>query len=382
MNNSGTIIGVLGGGQLGRMLAMEARRMGMRVIQWTGGESSGAETLADEVITAPFDDAEALQLFIEKSDVVTVEFENIPVSTLEKIQESTPVYPNPSAIAICQNRETEKQFLTDNDIPTVPYYMVNSAEELAVALDNLKSDVIIKTAQFGYDGKGQLAVDYTPDLDAKEIWSHFADAGVKAIVEKKIDLTGEISVMVVRSHTGETRAYDPAENIHRNHILDLSIVPARLPQDKLEQAKEIAIQVAQALDYYGVIGVEFFIDQDNNLLVNEMACRPHNSGHHTIDACVSSQFEQQARIVAKLPLGSTELTQPVVMWNLLGDLWPSAEEQPNWDAIHQTPGAKLHLYGKKVAKDKRKMGHATFTAGTVEEALANAEKCRQHFNWA
>jgi len=381
MSADGKCIGVLGGGQLGRMLAIEARRMGFRVLQWTGGEQSGAETFSDEIITQSFSDTEALQTFIEKSDVVTVEFENIPVDTLRLIEKSRPVFPKPEAIAICQNRETEKQFLTNHQIPTVPYRMVNNEEELSQALVELNSDVIIKTAQFGYDGKGQLAVDQDTNLTPTQIWAHFAEEKVKAIVEKKIDLAGEISVMVVRDQQGHTQAFDPAENIHHHHILDLSIVPARLPKQKIAEAQTLAIKVAESLNYVGVIGVEFFIDQNQNLLVNEMACRPHNSGHHTIDACVSSQFEQQARIVMGLSLGSTELIKPVVMWNILGDLWNDDGSEPNWEIIHQIPGAKLHLYGKKNAKAKRKMGHVTFTANTIEESLENAKKAKRALGW-
>ena len=366
-------IGVLGGGQLGRMLALEARHMGYRVLQWTGGDRSGAELLADEAIYGAFDDAKAKEEFLSKVDVVTVEFENIPRELVSEISESKPTYPSAEAIAICQDRELEKTFLKENGIPTTPFRIVQNATELASALEEIEGDVIIKTAQFGYDGKGQLALPVENRPPVEEAWSQFE--GVRAIVEKKVDLASELSVMVVRGRDGEMLTYDPAENEHQRHILHLSIVPARLSAQLQEEARQIAMQVVEKLDYVGVIGVEFFLNQDGELLVNEMAPRPHNSGHHTLDACETSQFEQQLRAVAGLPLGSTALLKPVVMWNLLGDIWPSADEMPDWSSVLSTSGAHLHLYGKQGAKAKRKMGHATFTAETVDEALSKAENC-------
>ena len=366
-------IGVLGGGQLGRMLALEARRMGYRLVQWTGGDQSGAERLADEVIYGAFDDETALASFLDQVDVVTVEFENIPKELIETIANDKPIFPRAEAIAVCQDRELEKNFLKAHEIPTTPFRIVESAAELDQALSELSGDVIVKTARDGYDGKGQLALPMEDRPSAEEAWKHFE--GRRAIVEKKVDLAGEISVMVVRGQDGEVVSYDPAENEHRNHILHLSIVPARLPESALQEAQEIARKVAEKLEYVGVIGVEFFINQDGQLLVNEMAPRPHNSGHHTLDACLTSQFEQQLRAVVGLPLGSTELMKPVVMWNLLGDLWKSANEQPDWSPVLSTAGARLHLYGKQSAKSQRKMGHVTICADSVEEALSKTQRC-------
>jgi len=245
-------------------------------------------------------------------------------------------------------------------------------------MEEIPGDVIIKTVTDGYDGKGQMLVrDNSERANAHDIWADFDNN--LAIVEKRIDLAAELSVMCVRGQDGETIAYDPAENQHRNHILDISIIPARLPNELLEKAKNIAKQVTQALGYVGVIGVEFFVDQSGELLVNEMAPRPHNSGHHTLDACATSQFEQQLRAICKLPLGSTRLTQPAVMLNLLGDIWKNPTTPPDWTLIHKTPGAKLHLYGKSHAKAGRKMGHVTFAAETIEEALSQANVCRKHY---
>lgn len=371
-------IGVLGGGQLGRMLALEARRMGYRVVQWTGGDMSGAERLADHAITEPFDSESALEEFTQIADVVTVEFENIPSNLVEIIANTMPVMPATSAVSICQNREQEKNFLRKNNIPTTEFVVVNNANSLQTAMEEIPGDVIIKTVTDGYDGKGQMLVrDNSERANAHDIWADFDNN--LAIVEKRIDLAAELSVMCVRGQDGETIAYDPAENQHRNHILDISIIPARLPNELLEKAKNIAKQVTQALGYVGVIGVEFFVDQSGELLVNEMAPRPHNSGHHTLDACATSQFEQQLRAICKLPLGSTRLTQPAVMLNLLGDVWKNPTTPPDWTLIHKTPGAKLHLYGKSHAKAGRKMGHVTFTAETIEEALSQANVCRKHY---
>ena len=371
-------IGVLGGGQLGRMLALEARRMGYRIVQWTGGEMSGAERLSDYAITEPFDSAAALQEFLDVADVVTVEFENIPSALVESIAKTKPVMPATPAVSICQNRELEKNFLREHGIPTTDFAVVNDSDSLQAALEKIPGDVILKTVTDGYDGKGQLLVrDNSERARAQDIWKEFDNN--LAIVEKRIDLASELSVMCVRGQDGETIAYDPAENQHRNHILDISIVPARLPQELLDKARDIAKKVTQALGYVGVIGVEFFVDQSGELLVNEMAPRPHNSGHHTLDACATSQFEQQLRAICKLPLGSTRLTQPAVMLNLLGDIWPGPTEAPDWTPIHKTSGAKLHLYGKSHAKPGRKMGHVTFTAETIEEALSQANFCRDYY---
>lgn len=364
-------IGVLGGGQLGRMLALEARRMGYRVMMWTGGDDSGAARLADIVLLDSFDSDTAFETFTSTASVVTVEFENIPRDLINRVAEKVPVMPSTKAVSICQNREREKTFLRENGIPTTEFEVVKGVADLELALEKISGDVIIKTLEDGYDGKGQLLVkDDGERKSAQEIWEEFG--GHDAIVEQRIDLAGELSVICVGGQDGEVLTYDPAENEHVNHILDVSIVPARLSVELQREVQEIARDVTVALGYVGVMGVEFFIDKAGKLLVNEMAPRPHNSGHHTIDACATSQFEQQLRVVCGLPLGSTRLIQPVVMLNLLGDIWPAPNEFPDWTPIHETPGAKLHLYGKAEARTGRKMGHVSFTAATVEEALEQA----------
>ena len=371
-------IGVLGGGQLGRMLALDARRMGYRVMMWTGGDDSGAARLADIVLLDSFDSDSAFETFTNTATVVTVEFENIPSALINKVAEKVPVMPSTKAVSICQNREREKIFLRENGIPTTAFEIVRTVSELETALEKIPGDVIIKTLEDGYDGKGQLLVkDDSERKSAAAIWEEFG--GHDAIVEQRINLAAELSVICVGGKDGEVVTYDSAENEHVNHILDISIVPARLSAELQNQVQSIAKDVTKALGYVGVMGVEFFIDQDGQLLVNEMAPRPHNSGHHTIDACATSQFEQQLRAICGLPLGSTRLIQPVVMLNLLGDIWPAPTEFPDWTPIHETPGAKLHLYGKSEARKGRKMGHVNFTASTVEEALEQANAIKRFY---
>lgn len=369
----GSTIGVLGGGQLGRMLTFVARRMGYRVVSWVGGPDSGPAGLADVIIEDPFDSDQARTRFLEESDVATVEFENIPRNLLEQVADQIPLRPNATAITVCQHREREKTFLSENGFPCAPFSLVDSAESLGEALTRLPDNGgILKTAEFGYDGKGQLPVTREADPDAT--WSDF-DAP-RAVLEDRIDLAAELSVLVVRDVAGNIATYDPVENHHRDHILDISVVPARIPAPIQEQAREVAIGIAEALDYIGILAVEFFLSGEGALLVNEMAPRPHNSGHHTIDACTSSQFEQQLRAITGLPIGSTRLHSPTVMLNLLGDVWVDHDGSPPWAEVLAIPGASLHLYGKHEARRGRKMGHLTLTAESLDEVLAAHERAR------
>lgn len=368
-------IGVLGGGQLGRMLALEARRMGYRLVTWTGVDEIGPAAIADRVIARPFDDPTALADFLGLAKAVTVEFENIPRGLLDAIADRLPLRPSAEAVAICQHREREKTFLSKQGFPCARFHIVDDAASLRAGLDALGCDTILKTAEFGYDGKGQRVT--RPDEDTSAVWEEFG--APRAVLEEKVVLTAELSVLVARDLAGNCVSYDPAENFHRHHILDLSIVPARLPASLLEEARSIAVGVAEALGYAGVMAVEFFVTSDGRLLVNEIAPRPHNSGHHTLDACETSQFEQQLRVACGLPLGGAGLLRPAVMWNLLGDLWPSPTEFPDWTGVLETPGGKIHLYGKAEARRGRKMGHVTFLADTVETALERAARCREPF---
>lgn len=370
----GSTIGVLGGGQLGRMLTIAARRMGYRVVSWIGAPDSGPAGLADSIIEEPFDCGDGLATFLDRAEVATVEFENIPKSLLERIVEKVPLMPDSASVGICQHREREKRFLLDNGFPCAAFTVVDSAVQLDAALGKLPDNGgILKTAEFGYDGKGQVGVNR--GSNAVEIWASFE--APRAVLEEKIVLAAELSVLVVRDQAGHTAVYDPVENIHRDHILDVSIVPARLDPAILNEAGKIALGIAEALDYRGILAVEFFVSGDGRLLVNEMAPRPHNSGHHTIDACETSQFEQQLRVLCGLPIGSTRLHSPAVMLNLLGDVWVDNDGNPDWPAVLALPGAALHLYGKHEARRGRKMGHVTFTAATLAEALANQAEARR-----
>ena len=362
----GSTIGILGGGQLARMLCMEAKRMGYRTLVWTGGLEAPATALCDEVIDLPFDDPDALHRFVSEADVATAEFENIPRGTLDTVEQSITLRPSAHAIVTCANRELEKTFLRNQAIPCAPFWIVTNATGLAAAMAELRGPAVLKTSAFGYDGKGQLKL--RGDEDPATVWDQFQ--APRAILEAFIAFQSEISVMIARNQRGEIVCFDPVENHHRHHILDLTIAPAAISAELRQQATDIATRIVDALDYIGIMGVEFFLNEDQSLLVNEMAPRPHNSGHHSIDACVTSQFEQQLRAVCNLPLGSTRLLCPAVMLNLLGDMWPAIDRAPEWSDVLLDGSAALHLYGKKRALERRKMGHVTFLG---EDALQRAE---------
>lgn len=364
------VVGVIGGGQLGRMLALAARRMGVCTVVWTGGLEAPAVEVADEVIDLPFDSPEALEQFCKQATVATVEFENIPLATLEGVRKRIAIFPSPEAVGICQNREREKNFLKQNGIPCTWFRVIENLTDLQSAMTELNGTGVLKTAAFGYDGKGQLKIH--GDEDPATVWKSFGEE--RAILEAWVPFELEISVMVVRSADGEVRTYDPAENRHRNHVLDVSIVPARISETTSKQARKLAEKIAIALDYRGIIGVEFFVNHDGSLVVNEMAPRPHNSGHHTIDACATSQFEQQLRVALQIPLGSTRLISPCVMLNLLADFWQDETTPPDWTPLLETDSAVLHLYGKRRAPGMRKMGHATLLGPDVKEILQQVEK--------
>jgi 5-(carboxyamino)imidazole ribonucleotide synthase len=369
-------IGVLGGGQLGRMLALAARPMGYKILTWTGGDRSGAADVADEVMHQPFDDRQALEKFCSQVKVATAEFENLPGDMLKQVEQRVPLRPNSHSIITSQHREREKIFLSENGFGCARHFIITNLDELQSGVKEISRDCILKTAEFGYDGKGQQKIsgDATAE-DLANIWQSFDSQ--RAVLEERVELDTEISVLVARGVTGDVVTYDPAENIHRNHILDVSIVPARLPDNILEEARKVAIGVADALDYIGILAVEFFISKAGRLLVNEIAPRPHNSGHHTIDGCMTSQFQQQARAICGLPLGCTNLKRPTAMLNLLGDLWPDSDTPPDWSPIFKTQGASLHLYGKAGARAGRKMGHVNFLADDAQTLLTQVSRCRE-----
>jgi len=347
-------LGILGGGQLARMLCMDARRMGVRTIVWSGtAEAEPTEGVADVLIKKGFDDAGARRLFCDAADFVTVEFENIPLETLREVEAAVPLYPSARSIEITQHRSREKAFLREHGIPCAPFAFVDSLEGLRSAYAEIGPRCVLKTAAFGYDGKGQVKLTSADQLE--EAW--LSVDGQPSVLEGFIDFQCEISVLVARGEDGGCLVFPPAENEHRHHMLDLTIVPARVPEATLAEAKSIAAQLVEMLDYRGLLAVEFFVEQSGRVIVNEMAPRPHNSGHFTMNACVTSQFEQQLRAVCGWPLGSVEMLSPSVMLNVLGDMW-----NPELDTggIVATEGAKLHLYGKSDPGERRKMGHINF----------------------
>lgn len=374
MLQPGKTIGIVGGGQLGRMLTREVRRMGYRAVIFTDEyPPSPAGQLADREINAPYYDPEAISAFIREIDVATIEFENIPTDFLNAVEQRVPVYPSQKALTICQNREKEKNFLRQQSIPHAEFRVVDSGEALGAAVSELGIPCILKTAAFGYDGKGQRKITRMEDWET--VWLEFGAS--RGVLEKWVEFQAEVSVVCARSIAGDIAHFPLAENIHLNQILDTTIVPARCGTDSIEkEARNLASEIAEALDFVGTLCVELFITQDGSLLVNEMAPRPHNSGHFTIDACRTNQFEQQLRAVAGLPLGDPALLSGVVMKNLLGDLWLSPTEQPDWSGVLKEPQAKLHLYGKRVGRPGRKMGHFC-VLGDAETALETANRLFQ-----
>lgn len=358
----GSTIGVLGSGQLGRMFAIAARRMGYRVHTFSPDTDTPTGQVADLEVTAAYTDLDALDRFARGVQVVTLEFENVPVEAIRAVERHVPVRPGERALYIAQQRAREKGFLREHGFPTVPFAHVTTLDELRAALDAVGLPAVVKTAAFGYDGKGQHKVTRAGEADA--IWA--AVGGQEVVVERYIRLQAEISVICARGVDGQTVEYVPFENRHANHILDVTTAPAVVPPEVAAQARDIARGILAALDYVGVLCVEFFVDTDNQLMVNELAPRPHNSGHLTFDAAVTSQFEQQVRAVCGLPLGDPSLLRPAAMANLLGDLWEEGE--PDWARALRYPGVKLHLYGKAGARPGRKMGHLTAMAPTAREA--------------
>ena len=361
----GSTIGLLGGGQLGRMFGIAARRMGYRVHTFEPFPDSPAGQISDREFNGSFTEGRLLEEFVDSVDVVTFEFENIPAEVVDRIAQKKPVHPRAEVLHICQNREREKNFLRNHHYPHTPFAIVSNQTELDAALDDIGTPCVLKTADFGYDGKGQRKITKGERFDFKEF------AGGRAILEKWISFEHELSVVCARDGQGNTCSFPASENIHLKHILSHSIAPGRIAPGVALLARSIAESIANDLDVVGLITVEYFLTRDGNLLVNELAPRPHNSGHYTFDACVTSQFEQQLRAVCGLPFGSPDLLCPVVMVNLLGDLW-DAGGAPDWKLIFRHPRAKFHLYGKLQPRPGRKMGHYCVLGETVETALSQA----------
>ncbi|MCW8139889.1 MAG: 5-(carboxyamino)imidazole ribonucleotide synthase [Planctomycetota bacterium] len=366
----GATVGVLGSGQLGRMFAIAARRMGYRVHTLSPDDDTPTGQVADLEVKAPYEDLEAVARFARQVSVVTFEFENVPARTAQVAAEHAPVRPSGAVLHTTQHRGREKEFLSEAGLPLAPWARVRSLAELDAALARLGCPAVLKTAGWGYDGKGQVKVA-RPE-DAAAAWERL---GVEdAVLEAFVDFEREVSVVAARGVDGAFAHYGVIANDHANHVLDVSVAPAPVSAALVDEAVALARTVLELLDVVGVLCVELVGTRDGRLLVHELAPRPHNSGHLTFDACVTSQFEQQLRAICGLPLGSTELLRPAAMANLLGDAWQPGE--PDWAAALALPEVKLHLYGKLVPRPGRKMGHLTALGSTPEEARARVVEAR------
>lgn len=361
----GSVVGVLGSGQLGRMFAIAARRMGYRVHTLSPDTDTPTGQVADVEVVASYDDLDKVAEFARGVAVVTFEFENVSAAATETAARYAPVRPAGSVLHTTQQRIREKRFLARHGLPVTPYREVRTETDLDAAVAALGTPAILKTAGFGYDGKGQVRV--TSPAAAREAWDLIGRA--EAVLEAFVDFACEVSVVAARGAGGAFAHYGVVENRHERHILDVTVAPAAVPERTAREAVEIARTVLEKLDVVGVLCVEFFVTRSGGLLINELAPRPHNSGHFSFDACITSQFEQQLRAVCGLPLGSTELLRPAAMANLLGDLWEKGE--PDWAAAAAHPNVKLHLYGKLAPRPGRKMGHLTALGErALEDVLA------------
>jgi 5-(carboxyamino)imidazole ribonucleotide synthase len=365
-------LGVIGGGQLGRMFIQAAQRMGYRAgVLGAIPEGPGAQ-VAHWSVVGPPDSFAALKSFASHAEAVTVEFENVSAPALRWLERTRPVRPGWKTVWVSQNRLREKTFLTRNALPLAPWRPVRNETELVEAVQVLGSPVILKTADSGYDGKGQVRIDESSE--AISAWNQLGR--VNCVAERWVTFASEISVVVARGADGRALTYPVALNRHERHILDATMMPAPVGPIVSQEAQDLALAVAQALGTVGVLTVEFFLTTEGRLLINEIAPRPHNSGHLTIEAAVTSQFEQQVRALCGLPLGSTELARPAAMVNLLGDLWKDGE--PDWVAMwERDPGVKLHLYGKQTAAPGRKMGHLTVMGEDADTAVHRALAARR-----
>jgi 5-(carboxyamino)imidazole ribonucleotide synthase len=365
----GATVGVLGGGQLGRMFTLQARTMGYHVVVLDPDPASPAGSVADRHIQAHYEDPEALATFSALCAAVTTEFENVPAEAFERLSETTIVRPPGVAVATSQDRIAEKTFLRNHGIPTANFRPVRDVAELRTAVAALRLPALLKTSRFGYDGKGQALIETEQD----GILAFERLGRVPCILEERVVLEGELSIVLARGADGDVAPFPAAENRHRDGILETSVVPARVPDSLAREARELSTGLAEEMEYVGVLGVELFVT-GGRLLVNEMAPRPHNSGHYTLDACSVDQFEQQLRALCGLPLARAWLLSPVAMINLLGELWSNGE--PRWEEALRRPGVRLHLYGKSEARPGRKMGHLNCLGPDPDRALALAHETR------
>ncbi|WP_137936040.1 5-(carboxyamino)imidazole ribonucleotide synthase [Chitinivorax sp. B] len=364
------MLGILGGGQLGRMFTMAARAMGYRVTVLDPDPDSPAGGLADVHICSKYDDPGALQMLVDTCAAVTTEFENVPAESMRFLQARMRVTPSAECVSIAQDRIKEKRYISGAGLGVAPFLAIENEADLVQAMEAYLPG-ILKSARLGYDGKGQIRVKTAEEV--RTVWQQMGSK--PCVLEKMLNLKTEISVIVTRTSTTEVSTFPVAENQHESGILDISIVPARVPTAIADKAREMALKLAESMNYVGVLAVEFFVLDDNSLLINEIAPRPHNSGHYTIDACLTSQFEQQVRTMCALPPGDNYLLKPVAMVNLLGDIW--RDDEPAWDKLLSQPNVKLHLYGKTEARIGRKMGHFDVLADDVNAALAQAIELKQ-----
>jgi len=366
----GSTLGVLGGGQLGRMFVIQARTMGYAVMVLDPDSRSPAGQLADIHLRAEYTDPVALDRLATECAAVTTEFENVPAEALERLAARVRVRPPGAAVAIAQERITEKSFLERHGFATAPFRPVRCETELAAAVAAVGTPALLKTSRLGYDGKGQATIERPNEAPA----AFALLGGVPCVLEQRLELERELSVVLARGDDGQVAAFPAGENRHRDGILETTVVPARVPASLAGEARDLAGAVAAALGYVGVLGVELFVANGGRLYANELAPRPHNSGHYTLDACSTDQFEQQVRALCGLPLAEPRLLSPVAMINLLGDLWRNGP--PRWDQAFRRPGVRLHLYGKTDPRPGRKMGHLNCLAEDAEHALALALETR------
>lgn len=367
----GATLGLLGGGQLGRMFTIAARTMGYEVMVLDPDSSSPAGAVASEHLCAPYDDKKALAKLASHCAAVTTEFENVPASSLQEIAKHIPVRPSADSIRIARDRILEKKTIRSFGLDTADYHVIEREDDIKSALNEIRLPAILKTATLGYDGKGQILI-----TEPAALGTAFQDLGCKpCVLEQRIDLACEVSVVLARSTSGQIEAFSVAENRHRNGILDISIVPARVAPELAQKAESMACLLADKLDYVGVLAVELFIDVNNRLMINEMAPRPHNSGHYTLDACRTDQFQQQVRTLCGFRPGKTDLNSSAVMVNILGDAWKYGK--PAWEKLLDEPSTFLHLYGKKEPRIGRKMGHFCCVGGDTNDLLEQAEALKK-----
>ena len=373
--NPGSTIGIIGGGQLGRMLAIAARQMDYKTVVLDPDSNCPAGQVADRVIRSEYSDLKASSELAALADVVTYEFENVDADSVSSAEKHKPVRPSSTVLRTTQNRLHEKKALLEAGIPVANFRKVDSLKDLEDAASVLGYPMVLKTATEGYDGKGQSIIHGEHDLAIS--YDQLNARNVEIIVEQFVSFKAEVSTICARTADGMTATFDPSENIHRNHILDTSIVPARIDGSVAGKARIVATNIAEKLDVIGLIAVEMFVTQENDILVNELAPRPHNSGHYTMDGCDTSQFEQLVRVLAGMPITLPKLHSPTVMVNLLGEIWEDTGGNPDWQRALEMPGVSLHLYGKSAARVGRKMGHINVVAETVEEALYIAAEARE-----